>query len=105
MNVNLQRPNGAHAQSAQALDRWEDEGGAPVTAFAAADASAFSTAERELLQRLGAAVVSAWSDLPMPLQRALFRLAVAGQERPDPQALKAQMARFLHDCQGDTAPR
>ena len=35
-----------------------------------------SEAERQLLQRLGAALVTEWNDLPTPLQRALFDRAV-----------------------------
>lgn len=64
-------------------------------------ASLLSSAERELLQRLGAAVVSEWDDLPMPLQRALFEHAVGARAWPDPGALKARMARFLHDRKDD----
>jgi hypothetical protein len=86
-------------RDAPALDSWEAEGGAPR----AAAATLPSAAEWELLQRLGAAIVEEWNDLPMPLQRALFAHAVGGNAQPDGDALKAQLARFLHDRKGEAA--
>ena len=56
-----------------------------------------SEAERQLLQRLGAALVTEWNDLPTPLQRALFDRAVVKDPASDTDLLKASMARFLHD--------
>ena len=61
------------------------------------DLQALSEAERQLLQRLGAAVVTEWNDLPMLLQRALFDRAVVKDPSCDTDLLKARMARFLHD--------
>ena len=61
------------------------------------DLQALSETERLLLQRLGAALVTQWNDLPMPLQRALFDRAVVKDATCDTDLLKARMARFLHD--------
>ena len=105
MSGNLLRYRSADTQTAKALQGWEAEGGAPLALLQGprADASMLSTAERELLQRLGAAVVGEWDELPMPLQRALFDQAVSARGWSDPAALKARMARFLHDRKGDAA--
>ncbi len=53
-----------------------------------------------MLQRLGAALVVEWAQLPMPLQRAIYDRAVAGDENG---LLKAEVARFLHDHHGPPA--
>ena len=58
--------------------------------------------ERRVLECLGAAVVLQWNDLPMPLQRDLFRSAAAAKAQPDP-ALRTAIARFLHLHKDDPA--
>jgi hypothetical protein len=61
------------------------------------DLQSLSEVERHLLQRLGAALVTEWNDLPTPLQRTLFDRAVVKDPTSDTDLLKARMARFLHD--------
>lgn len=79
----------AEMQLARALRRWESEGGAVAE-------NDLVTSESNVLKCLGAAVVMTWNDLPMPLQRTLFRHAVAVNESYDPAELKTRIARFLH---------
>jgi hypothetical protein len=52
--------------------------------------------ERHILECLGAAVVSTWSDLPRSVQRAIFEHAAA-QQAYDTASLRKQLACFLHD--------
>jgi hypothetical protein len=53
-------------------------------------------ARHRVLKCLGAALVSEWNSLPTDIQRRLFERAAAGKSRPAA-ALKARIARFLHD--------
>jgi hypothetical protein len=81
----------------EALDRWDQEGGAPASAWALKyRRSNLADHERDILERLGAAVVCEWNALPTDIQRALFRYATSG-ESFDPAQLKVQLARFLHN--------
>lgn len=99
MNMPLSRVR-PDAQTATNLEEWEAEGGAPkATAVRTADSdpAALSEAEQQLLQRLGAALVSEWNQLPTPWQRTLYARAVGTEPPPDAAALKRDMARFLHD--------
>ncbi|MFC3677675.1 hypothetical protein [Ferrovibrio xuzhouensis] len=66
------------------------------------DSYALAEDERRVLECLGAAVVLQWNELPMPLQRDLFRAAAAAKTQPDP-ALKTAIARFLHLHKDDPA--
>lgn len=86
-------------ETAMGLEEWEAEGGASAGVQHAPedDAEALSAVEPVLLRLLGAALVSEWNNLPMPLQRAVYGRAVAGDSTHDPLTLKRQMARFLHD--------
>lgn len=79
----------------RALRRWENEGGhlAPASPGQPRELAA---AENNILRCLGAAVVLAWNELPMPVQRALFRHATAVNESYDPARVKTAIARFLH---------
>ena len=52
--------------------------------------------ERRVLECLGAALVSEWSNLPTDVQRKLFEHATTGKLR-DAGLLKTRIARFLHD--------
>jgi hypothetical protein len=80
------------------LEAWEAEGGATAGTPQARGKEATSSAvERPLLARLGAALVSEWNNLPMPLQRAIYNRAVRGNSARNRLALKRQIARFLHD--------
>ena len=56
-----------------------------------------SQSQHELLERLGAAVVSEWNDLPMTVRKSLFERAARVPTLHEDGALKAQLARFLHD--------
>jgi hypothetical protein len=76
-------------QLTRALRRWEGEGGA-------VEDDGLAASESNVLKCLGAAVVMTWNDLPMPVQRALFRHAAAVDESYDTTDLKNQIARFLH---------
>ncbi len=89
----------AERQMAQALRRWESEGGH----LAGDTASALGESERHVLLCLGAAAVLTWNDLPMPIQRDLFLRASAVRANYDPAALRTQIARFLH-LHKDDAP-
>ncbi|ABS66802.1 hypothetical protein [Xanthobacter versatilis] len=80
-----------------AISRWDDEGGAQVPPNLSAQRHASLTErERHILECLGAALVKEWTDLPTPVQRALFRRATAS-DHDDPAQLKVLIARFLHD--------
>jgi hypothetical protein len=93
--MSLEMTNGS---SRAALATWDTEGGAPLGATTpAVVASPNSTADDELLLRLGAALVREWSTLPTATQRALYGRAVAGPAPADDAALKRDMAIFLHD--------
>jgi hypothetical protein len=80
------------------LDAWDDEGGAPgaVTTDGAISETTSET-ERRLLERLGAAVLGEWQELPMRLRRAIYERAVDSELVCGPSKLKRAMARFLHD--------
>jgi hypothetical protein len=59
-------------------------------------ASDLRDVERRVLECLGAALVSEWSDLPNDVQRRLFEHAASGKSQ-DAAVLKTQIARFLHN--------
>ena len=54
------------------------------------------TSERDLLTRLGIAVVALWSELPRNTQRLLFEGASAAGIDHD-EHVREKIARFLHD--------
>ena len=86
----------AELQMTDALDRWEGEGGARISLWALRfETDALETAERHILECLGAAMVSSWNELPTDVQRLLFQRAAADTTY-DAAQLKAQIARFLH---------
>lgn len=80
-----------------ALEAWEAEGGAsagvPQGEYAA---SRPLSLERLLLERLGAALVGEWNNLPAALQRAVYERAVGGSSLSR-LTMRRQMARFLHN--------
>jgi hypothetical protein len=90
---------------AMGLQDWEAEGGASAAAMRAHvnDAATSPAIERSLLERLGAALVSEWNNLPMPLRRAIYDRAVRGNSARN-RTLKRQMARFLHEHKGRPGP-
>ena len=60
---------------AAALDRWEGEGGAQTLPKAPPyEVSDLGDEERKVLERLGAAVVSGWNELPTDVQVPFFGL-------------------------------
>ena len=82
---------------ANALERWEEEGGAPTLPWPFSyETGDLLDAERRVLECLSAALVSEWNDLPTDVQRRLFEHAASGKSQATA-VLKTQIARFLHD--------
>ena len=96
MNSHLVGQAPPAAQAATPLADWEAEGGARLDSLRRLHGQNQSHSD-ELLERLGAAVVSEWSDLPMPVRRCLFERAVRVPTSCDDGRVRAQLARFLHD--------
>jgi hypothetical protein len=92
------RPNKANA-----LARWDNEGGAAKGARQEArdDMNSLAREEEHILRCLGAAVIMQWDDLPTDIQRELFEHAVSMAKLNHTAALKGQIARFLHKHKGD----
>jgi hypothetical protein len=88
-----------------ALDRWDGEGGAPAGLWPLPyETGELLEPERRVLECLGAALVSEWSNLPTDVQRKLFEHATSGKLR-DAALLKTRIARFLHDHKDDSDSR
>lgn len=61
---------------------------------------------RDFIQALGKAVVDQWARLPRDVQECLFeRAVVLGHKTEKDEALREQLARFLHDENERTAPQ
>jgi hypothetical protein len=91
------RPPTSGESVANALDRWDEDGGAAAALWALPyGTSDLLDVERRVLECLGAALVSEWNGLPTDLQRRLFEHAASGASR-DTAQLKSRIARFLHD--------
>ena len=92
------RPNKANA-----LARWDNEGGAAKGAPQEArdDMTSLAKEEEHILRCLGAAVIIQWDDLPTDIQRELFEQAVSMGKLQYTAELKGQIARFLHKHNGD----
>ena len=90
---------GAGIEAATALEEWEAEGGASTGGPRASEdeASRASHLKRRMLERLGAALVGEWHNLPSALQRAVYERAAGGSSSWRRLTLRRQMARFLHD--------
>jgi hypothetical protein len=87
-------------QMSAALDRWEGEGGAQEFRWALRhEGDELGAKDRQILECLGAALVSGWSELPTDVQRAIFRHATAYRTY-DSAGLRAKIARFLHHHKG-----
>jgi len=89
---------------ANALARWESEGGALGSVSAEPGRHQpvpLSEGEGRILQCLGAAVLMQWNDLPTPIQQQLFEHAVGMAETGQTAQLKEQIARFLHTHKDD----
>jgi hypothetical protein len=91
------RPNKANA-----LARWDYEGGAAKGAPQKArdDMTSLAKEEEHILRCLGAAVIMQWDDLPTAIQRELFEHAISMGNLHHTAELKGQIARFLHKHQG-----
>jgi hypothetical protein len=90
---------------ANAVDRWDEEGGAPAAPWPLPyETGDLQDAERRVLECLGAAIVSEWNDLPTDVQRRLFEYAASGKSH-DAAQLKARIARFLHNHKDDWVAR
>jgi hypothetical protein len=90
---------GAGNEAATPVDAWEAEGGTSTGAGGAgeSDASPRPSLDRLLLERLGAALVDEWSNLPARLQRTVYERAVSESSPSNRSTIRRQMARFLHD--------
>lgn len=87
-------------QAVTGLSDWEAEGGALPASLRMQQGEsqvARTPSQHDLLERLGAAVVSEWNQLPMPVRRSLFERAARPPSSHDDGPLRAQLARFLHD--------
>ena len=94
-------PADTDAQMKSALERWEQEGGAPISPWALGyDRSDLADDERNILECLGTAAVCVWNELSTDIRRDLFRHAASGAGF-DPARLKAQIAQFLHNHKDD----
>ena len=97
------------SSTARQLEAWDSEGGAPGTSMQVPDgaAAAARSMHRRLLARLGAALLSQWARVPMPLQRAIYNHAVGGDSIHPVSARTRRMARFVHvhGCHGQRARR
>jgi len=81
-----------HAQGAGAE---EDAAGKPVVRATIAEI------EERILRCLGAAVIMQWNTIPTKLQRELFDTAGSMGDVLNSAALRAQIARFLHQHKDD----
>ena len=98
-------PATSEERVANALDRWDEEGGEPAVPWPLPyETGDLLDAERRVLECLGAALVSEWNDLPTDVQRRLFEHAASGKSH-DAALLKARIARFLHNHKDDWAAR
>ena len=88
------RPNKANA-----LARWDNEGGAAKGGPQKARDD-LAKEEEHILRCLGAAVIMQWDDLPTAIQRELFEHAISMGKLHHTAELKGQIARFLHKHQG-----
>jgi hypothetical protein len=106
-----------------AIARWDDEGGASMSARSNTGARvskgvrsmpiAETTAElkfdpapgddKKILECLGAAVIMRWGTLPTKIQRELFEHATSLADLAQIAPPKDQIARFLHNHKDDGA--
>lgn len=67
----------------------------------AADDTAEDAEDQRILRCLGASVILHWNNLPKKLQKELFDSAGAIGDLLETKALRAQIARFLHEHKDD----
>ena len=92
--------NRDNGQMSDAIDRWDDEGGATAKLVSGAlvvQINKLTVSECQILQCLGAAVVIAWNDLPTNVQRILFTLASTDGACGPVRDLPLRIARFLRN--------
>lgn len=65
------------------------------------DSVALAGDEERILRCLGAALIMHWNTLPKKLQKELFDTAGAMDDLLDSEALRAQIAQFLHKHKDD----
>jgi hypothetical protein len=89
---------------ANALGRWDNEGGATGSSPKADLGSdlALHAAEERMLRCLGSALIMQWNDLPTEIQRKLFEDAASMGDSARQFELKQRIARFLHEHKDDT---
>lgn len=61
--------------------------------------------EEHILRCLGAAVIVQWNALPTPLRREIFDTAGSVGKLLETEALRAQIARFLHKHKNDAGAK
>ena len=104
---------------AAAMGRWDDEGGASISARSntgvrvSKDVRSEATADlkvdqpptedKKILECLGAAVIMRWGTLPTKIQRELFEHATSLADLAQTAPPKGQIARFLHNHKDDGA--
>jgi hypothetical protein len=90
-------------KKANALARWDNEGGAAKGAPREDrdDLTSLAKEEEHILRCLGAAVIMQWNDLPTDIQHELFEHAISMGKLHHTAELKGQIARFLHKHKGD----
>ena len=94
-------------QSCGAIDRWNNEGGAPfehASEMMVEHIRALGSMGQQVIKYLGAAVVIGWNDLPADVQRSLFKMATTDAATHPDSKLPARIARFLHNHKDDFAP-
>src|ERR1700751_2755038 len=111
------------SHQADAIARWDDECGASMSARSntgvrvskdarskrMAEATSdpkvdqASTADKKILECLGAAVIMRWGTLPTKIQRELFEHATSLADLAQTAPPKGQIARFLHNYKNDGA--
>jgi|SRR5581483_5556544 hypothetical protein len=112
---------------AAAIARWDDEGGASISARSNSSARVSNDRgskliaelpadlkidrvpgdDKKILECLGAAVIMRWGTLPTKIQRDLFEHAASLADLAQTTPPKGQIARFLHNHKddGDRTPR
>jgi hypothetical protein len=111
------------SHDAAAIARWDDEGGASMSARsnmgvrgskdvhsermveATLDLKAdpAPAEDEKILECLGAAVIMLWGSLPTKIQRELFENATSLADLAPTTPWKGQIARFLHNHKDDDA--
>jgi hypothetical protein len=120
----MENPQTAASHNADAIARWDGEGGAAMSFADKPDTQASGNGrskripgvpasqevdpafddDEQILRCLGAAVVMRWSALPTKIQRELFEHATSLADLAQTAQRKGQIARFLHDHKDEGVP-